>query len=394
MLDPRAASLQAARAQATGVDADAYARSRNHLDGAVSQLSPFITHGLIRLPEVYHLAGTRRPLRREDMFVYELGWRAYFRHVWAQRGEAIWSSLHPGPLPDAAYRRELPTDVLEGRTGLPVIDRAVHTLYTTGLLHNHARMWLASYCVHLRKIHWRCGADWMVAHLLDGDLASNHLSWQWVAGTASRKPYLFTAENVARHAPPDWHSPGSVLDATLPALDRCARDASAVAPRGGSLFGMDPPRLSTLPPAGLRGWPRAESPKAHQVRGRHVRLRHAWDLGDTPDDGRLLLTVFSSDFHARWPWARQRWAWVGARLSEMPGLAWWGSEAEIAAALAEAASVDAVHDFHLGDALQRWTRGHCRPEPALFSAVDAECPSFSAWWRQTRLIPPSLEDLS
>ena len=79
-------------------------------------------------------------------------------------------------------------------------DAWVAELKHTGYLHNHARMWLASYVVHLRKVHWRAGADWLYAHLLDGDLASNHLSWQWVAGTGSHKPYLFNAENVARIA--------------------------------------------------------------------------------------------------------------------------------------------------------------------------------------------------
>ena len=97
---------------------------------------------------------------------------------------------------------------------MPVIDEAVRTLFATGTLHNHARMWLASSVVHVRKVHWRVGADWLYGHLLDGDLASNHLSWQWVAGTGSRKPYLFNAGNVARYAPAAWHSPGSVIDTT------------------------------------------------------------------------------------------------------------------------------------------------------------------------------------
>jgi deoxyribodipyrimidine photo-lyase len=60
-------------------------------------------------------------------------------------------------------------------------------LYATGYLHNHARLWLASYLVHLRKVHWRVGADWMYSHLLDGDMASNYLSWQWVSSTGSNK---------------------------------------------------------------------------------------------------------------------------------------------------------------------------------------------------------------
>ena len=50
-------------------------------------------------------------------------------------------------------------------------EQEVRELYQTGYLHNHARMWLASYVVHLRKLHWRTGSDWMIAHLLDGDLA-------------------------------------------------------------------------------------------------------------------------------------------------------------------------------------------------------------------------------
>ena len=116
--------------------------------------------------------------------------------------------------------------------GIPVIDRAVAELYACGYLHNHVRMWLASYVVHLRKVHWRAGADWLYAHLLDGDLASNHLSWQWIAGTASHKPYLFNADNVARFAPGRWHSPGTAIDRSYEALD-AGGAKRADHPRGG-----------------------------------------------------------------------------------------------------------------------------------------------------------------
>ncbi|MDE1926494.1 MAG: deoxyribodipyrimidine photolyase, partial [Burkholderiales bacterium] len=230
-------SLAAARARIAAVRPAAYARTRNALDGAVSQLSPYLTHGFVTLAEV--LAGVvgRHALHVQHKFVYELGWRAYFRHVWQHRGDAILQSLHEGPLPDAAYARELPADIRQAGTGVPVVDEAVRTLYATGMLHNHARMWLASYVVHLRKVHWRAGADWLYGHLLDGDLASNHLSWQWVAGTGSAKPYLFNADNVARFAPAPWHSPGSVIDTSSEALERLAqqlphRAGAAQAPAG------------------------------------------------------------------------------------------------------------------------------------------------------------------
>ena len=213
-----APTREAALARVAAVRPADYARSRNAIEGAVTQLSPYITHGFVTLPEVLAGVAARHRLDVQHKFVFELGWREYFRHVWLHRGTDILDSLHQGLLPEHGYSTELPADIRQGRTGVPAIDMAVRTLYTTGYLHNHARMWLASYVVHLRKVHWRTGADWMVAHLLDGDLASNHLSWQWVAGTGSSKPYLFNADNVARYAPAAWHSPAARAGGQAPVL--------------------------------------------------------------------------------------------------------------------------------------------------------------------------------
>ena len=70
-------------------------------------------------------------------------------------------------------------------------------------------MWLASYVVNLRKIHRRAGADLNVLPILLGRRPSPATTLQRyaIAGTASRKPYLFNAE-MARLAPPSWHVRG------------------------------------------------------------------------------------------------------------------------------------------------------------------------------------------
>jgi deoxyribodipyrimidine photo-lyase len=140
-------TLEAAMARLAAVRPGEYARSRNQIDGAVTRLSPYITHGFLSLPQV--LVGLRQKYRldAEHKLVYELGWREFFHHVWQTRGEGIFENLHEGVLPDTAYARELPADIRQGATGVPVIDRAVRELYATGYLHNHARMWLASYVV-------------------------------------------------------------------------------------------------------------------------------------------------------------------------------------------------------------------------------------------------------
>jgi deoxyribodipyrimidine photo-lyase len=89
--------------------------------------------------------------------------------------------------------------IQRGDTGLPCMDDFISSLQTHGYLHNHARMWLAAYIVHWLKNDWQLAADWMHDLLIDGDYASNHLSWQWVASTFSHKPYFFNQENLAKY---------------------------------------------------------------------------------------------------------------------------------------------------------------------------------------------------
>jgi len=374
---------QAALERLAAIDPAEYARTRNDLQGAVTGLSPYITHGLVSLPEVFNAIAQHHPLTVQDKLVFELGWRAYYRHVWTHRSEGIFDSIHDGCLPEAEYARALPADIRQARTGVPVIDMAVRTLYATGYLHNHARMWLASYVVHLRKVHWRIAADWLYGHLLDGDLASNHLSWQWVAGTGSSKPYLFNADNVARYAPPAWHSPGSVIDQSYDTLDQAARRPQPLAPwRGSESAGVQPlvePDLGSTPPVEC-GW---TEPQGQAVQGRPVWLVHPWNLGELPAElpaDTLCVGIFLQEFHQTWPWSERRWRFVTERMKALAHLLWYGDVASISAALKNAAHVGSVQEPHL----QPWLESlaDCQAAPALFPPIETRCDSFSKWWTQ------------
>ena len=379
-----APTRQAALNRLAAVRPGDYARSRNHIEGAVTGLSPYLTHGLLTLPEV--LAGVlqRGPLPVGHKLVFELGWREFFHHVWAHQGDAIFESLHEGPLPEAACAPELPDDIRCAATGVPVIDQAVRTLYASGTLHNHARMWLASYVVHLRRVHWRAGADWLVAHLLDGDLASNHLSWQWVAGTGSHKPYLFNAENVAKYAPAPWHSPGTVVDHSYEELDRIARGAPLPLAIQAKAFAiadrLTEPALLATPPTGL-GLKSCADLKLAALAGRVVWLVHPWALrappAELPADA-VILGVYLSDYHASRPWPEARWRWVDAAMAQYAGQRCFLDAASLSAALAGAAQVRTVADPHLAPWLPECVV--TAPAPMLFPRVDRPCSSFSQWW--------------
>ena len=366
------------------VHPETYARTRNHLEGAVTRLSPYITHGVVTLHDILAQVLAREPLEIGHKLVYELGWREFFRHAWAHQGHGILHSLHPGPLPDEVYAQTLPEDIRQARTGVPVIDMAVRTLYATGTLHNHARMWLASYVVHLRRVHWRAGADWMAAHLFDGDLGSNHLSWQWVAGTGSSKPYLFNAENVARFAPKHWHSPGSVIDRSYEALERVARGErhAFAAPHHVAGDAALEPGLLPQPPIDL-GLDAIDNIALH-VKGREVWLVHPWALRKPPADlpsSALVLGVYLADHHARWPWPERRWRWVDAAMREVATHCVYADQAGLRQVLAGAASVRSVDDPHITPWLDDLAQ--LDAAPALFAPVDRPCSSFSQWWTRT-----------
>jgi deoxyribodipyrimidine photo-lyase len=192
-LSPIIGGRAAAEEKLSQFPASRYAASRNFLDGAVSMLSPYIRHGVLTLREVRdRFAG-----RKLEKFVQELAWRDYWQRVYETIGEGVWIDREPSKT-GVSYQRAMPADW--GETGLACMDAFASELEATGYLHNHARMWVAAYLVHWRRVAWQAGARWFLKHLLDGDPASNNLSWQWVASTFSSKPYFFNRENLERYS--------------------------------------------------------------------------------------------------------------------------------------------------------------------------------------------------
>jgi deoxyribodipyrimidine photo-lyase len=221
-LSPIVGGWAAAQERLAAVDPGAYGRSRNHLDGAVTHLSPYIRHGVLGLAAVRDAVLGRITRRPEgDKLINELGWRDYWQRLWVLLGDGIWEDQEPLKTghPASSYASELPADIAAGSTGLACMDAFAHQLVTSGWLHNHARMWLAAYVVHWRRVRWQAGARWFLQHLLDGDPASNNLSWQWVASSFSHKPYIFNRANLERFGA-GHHCQG------CPAARRCPFDAS------------------------------------------------------------------------------------------------------------------------------------------------------------------------
>ena len=186
-----------------------YARLRNFDRGAgrhddVSVLSPWIRHRLITEREVVAAVLAEHRLTDAEKFIQEICWRTYWKG-WLERHPAVWAdyraevnrlSADAVDLPDLGDRLE---SARNGETGIDCFDNWVEELTCTGYLHNHARMWFASIWIFTLNLPWQLGADFFLYHLIDGDPASNTLSWRWVAGLQTRgKVYLARPSNIDR----------------------------------------------------------------------------------------------------------------------------------------------------------------------------------------------------
>jgi len=281
-----------------------YAAERNFVRAGhqdVSRLSPWVQKRLLLESEIVAAATNRWSFAAVEKFVQEVYWRTYWKG-WLEHRPAAWSRwceavprlrAFLGPATRAAWEA-----AIAGKTGIAGFDTWAQELVATGYLHNHARMWFASIWIFTLRLPWELGAAFFYEHLLDGDVASNTLSWRWVAGLQTAgKTYLARADNIAHytdgeHAPEAGQlasAPVSLTEEPLPKVAAWTEDASAIA------------TLSTYERVGL--W------------------LHPEDLA--VEQGELAGLKFTA-IHAAWPtnitaragWSHKVSAWTQAALRD------------------------------------------------------------------------------
>jgi len=168
-------------------------RDRPDFDGT-SSLSPYLAWGLIGPRQVVAQLRARCDLTQEGPLVYlkEIYWREFAYNV----------LYHFPDTPNAPLRHEYNNfpweedlDTLRswqrGQTGYPIVDAGMRQLWETGWMHNRVRMIVSSLLVKHLLQDWHSGARWFWDTLVDADLASNTLGWQWSGGCgADAAPYF------------------------------------------------------------------------------------------------------------------------------------------------------------------------------------------------------------
>jgi len=166
-------------------------RDRPDLD-ETSHLSPYLRWGCLHPRQILTHLGRSRA---HDRFRAELAWREFYADVLFRQPRSAWWNLDDRmdamEVDTGAPAKDRMASWSAGQTGFPIVDAGMRQLHATGWMHNRVRMVTASFLVKDLHLPWQWGARHFLAHLVDGDLASNNHGWQWVAGTGTdAAPYF------------------------------------------------------------------------------------------------------------------------------------------------------------------------------------------------------------
>ncbi len=189
--------------------------------GNVSTLSAYVRHRLLLEQELVAASVQSHGASATAKYI-EVFWRAYFKG-WLEHHPSVWrqyqgdtAALLRG-LEDNSSLLDRYSTAVEGNTGIDCFDAWARELVETGYLHNHARMWFASIWVFTLELPWQLGADFFLRHLVDGDPASNTLSWRWVSGLHTRgKTYLARVSNILNYTDNRFNPQGRLATQAVP----------------------------------------------------------------------------------------------------------------------------------------------------------------------------------
>ncbi|KAF4360366.1 cryptochrome-1 isoform X2 [Cannabis sativa] len=172
-----------------------YAKNHKKADSATtSLLSPHLHFGEVSVRKVFHLVRIKQVLWANEgnkageesvnLFLKSIGLREYSRYM---------SFNHPysHERPLLGHLKFFPWVVNEdyfkawrqGRTGYPLVDAGMRELWATGWLHDRIRVVVSSFFVKVLQLPWRWGMKYFWDTLLDADLESDALGWQYISGT-------------------------------------------------------------------------------------------------------------------------------------------------------------------------------------------------------------------
>lgn len=172
-----------------------YSKNRRKADSATTSfLSPHLHFGEISVRKVFHLVRIKQVLWANEgnkageesvnLFLKSIGLREYsrymsFNHPYSHERPLLGHLKYFPWVVDEGYFKAW----RQGRTGYPLVDAGMRELWATGWLHDRIRVVVSSFFVKVLQLPWRWGMKYFWDTLLDADLESDALGWQYISGS-------------------------------------------------------------------------------------------------------------------------------------------------------------------------------------------------------------------
>ena len=185
-----------------------YEKKRNYTEDfennkiTTSLLSPYIRYRVISEKTVLEKVLEKHGPNKAEKYIQEIFWRTYWKG-WLEHRPDVYSDYldDRNRLYEEFKNKKYYLNAVNGNTNLSFFNDWVNDLKNNGYLHNHVRMWFASIWIFTLKLPWQLGADFFMQNLLDGDTASNTLSFRWVSGLHTKgKNYIARKENIEKYS--------------------------------------------------------------------------------------------------------------------------------------------------------------------------------------------------
>ncbi|RRT58438.1 hypothetical protein B296_00033024, partial [Ensete ventricosum] len=172
-----------------------YSENRMKVEGSTtSLLSPYLHYGELSIRKIYQNVrvkqiqwakeGNCKAEESVNFFLRSIGLREYSRYLCFNFPFTYERSLlgnlkhYPWRADEGQFK-----SWRQGRTGYPLVDAGMRELWATGWIHNISRVIAASFFVKFLLLPWTWGLKYFWDILLDADLESDILGWQYVSGS-------------------------------------------------------------------------------------------------------------------------------------------------------------------------------------------------------------------
>ncbi|MCR9052653.1 MAG: DASH family cryptochrome [Phaeodactylibacter xiamenensis] len=159
--------------------------------GHSSRFSAWLAQGCLSPKMVYHHLRAYEQQRGASESVqslfHSLLMRDFLRLMVKKHGFKVFEKKGISEMADPRWRDDerLLQRWIDGATGVPFIDANMVEIATTGYMSNRGRKNVSSFLVKDLMVNWQMGAEYFESVLIDYDVTSNWMNWNYAAGISA-----------------------------------------------------------------------------------------------------------------------------------------------------------------------------------------------------------------